>query len=74
MSNSITVNSEPGKFPNIELQPGNTLIISIAGTLAEIIVNAPTYGFPSCEVISPMDHIVEHFAFIPTRVLQQEWS
>jgi hypothetical protein len=65
---SITVNSEPGKLPVIDLQPGNTLVVTLAGTQAQIIVNVPLYGFPSCEVVSPPDHIAEYFAFITSRL------
>lgn len=71
MSNSITVNSEPGKYPEIELMPGNTMVVKLAGTSACVIVNVPLVGLPWCEVISKNDGIQEHIVFVTTRLQER---
>ena len=65
---SFTVVSEPGKVPVIDLQPGNTLVVTLAGSEAQVILNVPLNNFPSCEVISPNDHVAEYFVFITSRL------
>ena len=65
---SFTVVSEPGKVPVIDLQPGNTLVVCLVGSGAQVVMNVPLNGFASCEVVSPKDHIAEHFAFISSRL------
>lgn len=65
---SITVITEPGKIPVIDLQPGNTLVVCLVGSEAQVIMNVPLNGLPSCEVISPRDNVVKHFSFITGRL------
>ena len=64
----ITIHSEPGKFPAIELQPGNTLVVTLAGTDVIITVHVPLMGFPSANVFSKSDYIDENYTFVTKRL------
>jgi len=60
----IVIHSEAGQFPAVELQPGNTLVVKLAGTDALIILNVPLYdSLPWCDVYGNDGKVNRLFTF-----------
>jgi hypothetical protein len=64
----ITIHSEPGQFPAIELQPGNTLAVRLAGTDFYALFNVPLVGFAWVELHSLKSDIAQHITIAPIRL------
>jgi hypothetical protein len=64
----IVIHSEPGKFPAIELQPGNTLAVRLAGTDFYALFNVPLVGFAWAELHSLKSGITQHITIAPIRL------